>query len=108
MLSVKRTRVAQQKKLLDLGLLDLFYYKFDIIVKVEFFKEYMDATNVDDTSLSLAIHCSRNQWKKYELLIDAFYATFIIEELILISIIVICLMLRKKRGFRILVGHPQD
>lgn len=46
----------------------------------------MDATNVADASLSLAIRYSRNQWKNFELPLDASYATLIIEELILIVI----------------------
>ncbi|CAK7340078.1 unnamed protein product [Dovyalis caffra] len=63
--------------------------KSDIITNLELLKDYMDTTHVDEASLRFAIHCSRSQWKRNKLLIDFSYAKFNMEELMLVSRIVI-------------------
>ncbi|CAK7330377.1 unnamed protein product [Dovyalis caffra] len=82
-------RVAQQKKFVDLGYVGPFDYKSATFTNVEVFKDYMDTTHVDEGSLSFAAHYSKSQWKRNKLLIDVFYAKFNMEELMLISRIVI-------------------
>lgn len=58
-LCVKRTqKVLNKKKIIDLDCIVSFDYKFTIITKIGLFKDYIDATHVDEGNLRFSIHYS--------------------------------------------------
>jgi len=79
-------------------MLIFFFLQGYVITKVDVLKGYMNTIYIDKAILRFAIYYFISQWKRNNISIVVFYMNFKMNELELISKIIIYLKRRKKKG----------